>query len=81
MLDFLTYLVCMWFGVGVGVLTVSLCLMSGDNRDEIVKYQRIERVKHTESKLNERIRMIERSNMDPAVKKELRRRYPRHEWR
>lgn len=40
------------------------------NKEDLTKYRSVERVKQAEAKFNERIRMIERSAMDPAVKKE-----------
>jgi len=39
------------------------------NREELTKYRSVERVKSAEAKFNERIRMIERSAMDPAEKR------------
>lgn len=44
---------------------------AADNREDLMKYHRIETVKKQESKLNERIRLIERSNMDGDTKREL----------
>lgn len=41
------------------------------HKEEISAYRNIERVKSAESKLNERIRMIERSAMNPDKKREL----------
>ena len=40
------------------------------NREEIGRYKRVEGVKAAEAKFNEMIRMIERSAMDPEVKRE-----------
>jgi len=40
-----------------------------DNADKLAKYRKISTVKRTESRLNERIRMIERSNMDGETKR------------
>jgi hypothetical protein len=40
-----------------------------DNRDKLAKYRSVEHVKRAESRLNERILLIERSNMDPEMKK------------
>lgn len=37
MLNFLSYLVCMWLGVGVGVFAVSLCLCASDRRADIIR--------------------------------------------
>jgi hypothetical protein len=42
-----------------------------DNKGDLIKYRGIERVKRAEAKFNERIRMIERSNMDPDKKRDL----------
>lgn len=42
-----------------------------DNREDLSKYRRIEAVKKQESKLNERIRIIERSDMDGDAKRDL----------
>jgi hypothetical protein len=42
-----------------------------DNREDLSKYHVIERIKRQESTFNERIRMIERSNMDGDAKREL----------
>lgn len=39
------------------------------NKDKIARYKMVERVKSEEAKYNELIRMIERSNIDPEVKK------------
>lgn len=36
MMNFLTYLACMMFGCGVGVLAVSLCVAAGDS-DHIMR--------------------------------------------
>jgi hypothetical protein len=41
-----------------------------DNRADLIKYRKIEAVKRTESRLNERIRIIERSTMDPDKKRD-----------
>jgi hypothetical protein len=41
-----------------------------DNKEDLIKYKKIEAVKRTESQLNERIRIIERSNLAPDVKRE-----------
>lgn len=40
-----------------------------DNKESLLKYKSVEKVKAAEAKFNERIRMIERSAMDPAEKK------------
>lgn len=42
-----------------------------DNRDKLGRYRSVEAVKRGEAKFNERIRMIERSNMQPDEKREL----------
>lgn len=42
-----------------------------DHAAELRKYHAIEGIKKAESKLNERIRMIERSNKEPAEKRDL----------
>ena len=39
-----------------------------DNKDKIAKYRSVEKVKRSTSALNERIRIIERSNLDPGLK-------------
>ena len=39
------------------------------NRDKLMKYRKVEHVKAAETKLNERIRIIERSAMEPDAKK------------
>ena len=44
---------------------------AADNRDLLSKYRQVGNVKRQESRLNERIRMIERSNMDATTKREL----------
>ena len=36
LMDFVTYLVCMWFGAGLGVLATALCV-AGSNHREIVR--------------------------------------------
>jgi hypothetical protein len=41
-----------------------------ENMDKLTRYKLIERVKKAESLFNERIRMIERSEMDPDLKRE-----------
>ena len=41
-----------------------------ENKEELAKYRSVEHVKRSEARFNERIRMIERSNLDPDVKKE-----------
>jgi hypothetical protein len=46
-----------------------------DNVQDIAKYKSLEEVKKQESKLNEAIRMVERSNLDPDVKKAQIQRY------
>lgn len=42
---------------------------AADNRDKLIRYRQVEAVKRTESNLNERIRRIERSDMDSSEKK------------
>ena len=42
-----------------------------ENREDLMKYRRIEAVKKQESQLNERIRMVERSNMPGDAKRDL----------
>lgn len=42
-----------------------------DNKDKLLKYRSIESIKRTEAKLNERIRIIERSNKDGDEKRDL----------
>jgi hypothetical protein len=42
-----------------------------DNKGDLIKYRKIEAVKRGEAKLNERIRMIERSNMGTDQKRDL----------
>jgi len=42
-----------------------------DNKESLAKYKNIEAVKRAEARLNERIKMIERSNMDADAKREL----------
>lgn len=42
-----------------------------DNKESLAKYRNIEGVKRAEARLNERIKMIERSNMDADAKREL----------
>lgn len=42
-----------------------------DNRSEITKFKRIERIKRAEAKLNERVKVIERSNMSADEKRAL----------
>ena len=42
-----------------------------DNADKLAKYRSISRVKRTESQLNERIRIVERSNMDADTKRQV----------
>lgn len=42
-----------------------------DNKESLAKYRNIEAVKRAEARLNERIKMIERSNMDADAKREL----------
>lgn len=40
-----------------------------ENKEALAKYRSVEHVKKSEAKYNERIRMIERSNLDPDAKK------------
>lgn len=42
---------------------------AADNRDKLIRYRQVDAVKRTESNLNERIRRIERSDMDSSEKK------------
>lgn len=42
-----------------------------DNKDKIQKYKTIEHIKQGEAKINERIKIIERSNIDPDQKRDL----------
>jgi hypothetical protein len=42
-----------------------------DNKGEIVRYKRIEKIKGAEAKLNERIKIVERSNMPADQKRDL----------
>lgn len=42
-----------------------------ENKDKIQKYKNIERIKQGEAKINERIKLIERSNIDPDQKRDL----------
>lgn len=42
-----------------------------DNKEKLSKYREVENVKRAEAKLNERIRMIERSNMQADEKRDL----------
>ena len=44
---------------------------AADNRDPLKKYRSVEHVKKSESKLNERVRVIERSNMGSDEKRDL----------
>lgn len=41
-----------------------------ENKEALAKYRGVERVKSTEAKYNEMIRMIERSSIDPELKRE-----------
>ncbi len=42
-----------------------------DNKEKLQKYSQVEHVKKAEAKLSERIRVIERSNMQPDEKRDL----------
>jgi len=41
------------------------------HNDDLIKYKHVEQVKRAEAKLNERIRYIERSNIEPDAKRDL----------
>ena len=43
---------------------------AADNQDKMIRYRQVEAVKKVESNLNERIRKIERSDMDSGEKKD-----------